>query len=595
LLFSAIVVASCQALLSPQARAHEVGAEVYYVDAAASGSGVGSSWENAFPKLQDALRVSGAGDEIRIAVGVYVPDDQGELDATFQVPSGVTLRGGYVGATRTRFMHEQGIGPVKTVLSGDLFGNDDGTASGISDNARTVLTVASAEKQVVLQSLTITGGQGVAPMRSAPRAGGVHVEASSVLLRDVYLEGNQSAAGSAITCGQGADVTLVNCVLADNQSTSTGLAGALYASGDAKVVIRSSRWQGNKALGSGAAFVAAGNSDLRIEGSLILGNFADEAGAGIVTESAKVSIVSCRIIGNRAYQHGALVFSTDELVEVTGTEILGNVAILVGTSAMRCMSHCIIRSSTIAGNVMDGPVSAGAAAVSVEGVVVKFNNSIVWGNTATILASVPQVLLGLGAIQACYSDVGGLETTYCGETSFDLDPGFAGIGGPDGIIGTIDDTSALSGDSPCIDVGDPIGAGSVDVSGTPRLLDGDLDGTSIVDIGAREFGHASVAVVEQDSPHIESIELLIGVTPGMDGTLLIGMQRGLVPLPPYGLLMIEPDAGFSRMGLGVSTGYFRVSMQPVRGLEGSLFVQALATDASKATGTLSNVVRVELP
>ena len=52
-------------------------AEVIYVDDDASGTGDGSSWENAYPYLQDALAAAEAAAEpitVRVAQGLYTPD-----------------------------------------------------------------------------------------------------------------------------------------------------------------------------------------------------------------------------------------------------------------------------------------------------------------------------------------------------------------------------------------------------------------------------------------------------------------------------------------------------------------------------------------
>ena len=128
-------------------------------------------------------------------------------------------------------------------------------------------------------------------------------------------------------------------------------------------------------------------------------------------------------------------------------------------------------------------------------------NSIVWGNTWGQISS--------GAVS--YSDVQG---GYPGEGNFDADPMFTRQGYWD-VNGTPDnlwDDIWIDGDyhllptSPCIDVGDnnsvPVDFSDLDSDANTaepipwdlnrrgRIVDGDCNGTDIVDMGAYEFAHA---------------------------------------------------------------------------------------------------------
>ena len=72
------------------------------VDVDAVGFNNGLGWANAFNCLQDALAVEGEIKEIRVAQGVYKPD-QGiwvtphDRTATFRIRSGLSIKGGYAG------------------------------------------------------------------------------------------------------------------------------------------------------------------------------------------------------------------------------------------------------------------------------------------------------------------------------------------------------------------------------------------------------------------------------------------------------------------------------------------------------------------
>ena len=82
-------------------------AEIIYVDADANGANDGTSWEDAYSYLQDALADANSSvdvNQIWVAKGVYKPDQNladpnGSSDryATFKLISGVALKGGYAG------------------------------------------------------------------------------------------------------------------------------------------------------------------------------------------------------------------------------------------------------------------------------------------------------------------------------------------------------------------------------------------------------------------------------------------------------------------------------------------------------------------
>jgi len=71
-----------------------------YVNRNANGAGDGTSWDDAYNYLQDALAAAANGDEIWIVEGVYKPDEGsgvtlGDRTATFQLRNGVALYGGF--------------------------------------------------------------------------------------------------------------------------------------------------------------------------------------------------------------------------------------------------------------------------------------------------------------------------------------------------------------------------------------------------------------------------------------------------------------------------------------------------------------------
>ena len=128
--------------------------DVLPVDAEATGNETGTTWKNAFTELQPALDSAEAGDEIWITQGTYVPsearDPGDERTATFEIPAGVELYGGFTGNERER--SERDPENNTTILSGDRGVEDDA-----ADNCYHVVTTRG-DAETVVDGVTITGG-----------------------------------------------------------------------------------------------------------------------------------------------------------------------------------------------------------------------------------------------------------------------------------------------------------------------------------------------------------------------------------------------------------------------------------------------------
>jgi hypothetical protein len=142
---------------------------------------------------------------------------------------------------------------------------------------------------------------------------------------------------------------------------------------------------------------------------------------------------------------------------------------------------------------------------------VSLSNLILWGNTAVISGS-QMYNLKAGVILTTSLVQGGLfgsgvynaggSTVINGGGNLDDDPEFLRDPDPgtDGNWDGVDDDYGdlhLKVNSPAIDTGtDSAISLPTDLDGSPRIVDGDADGTPAVDMGAYEFPSAQVLTVD---------------------------------------------------------------------------------------------------
>ena len=138
-------------------------APIIYVKADATGANDGSSWENAYTNLHDALENYNANDEIWVAAGTYLPQNPSAwpdtLKRTFYIHQNVSLYGGFNG-TETA-LHQRDPSNHETVLSGDINGDDvtDDFETNKEDNVINVMYIDLTSTSSVIDGFTISGGQ----------------------------------------------------------------------------------------------------------------------------------------------------------------------------------------------------------------------------------------------------------------------------------------------------------------------------------------------------------------------------------------------------------------------------------------------------
>jgi hypothetical protein len=253
------------------------------------------------------------GDEILVADGVYRPDQggqksQGDRTASFDLPAGVTLKGGYAG--------DGAVNPdardprqYPTILSGDLLGDDLQGTLNRDDNSYHVVTARGLFPPPRLDGFTIQSGQadGANPNQFG---GGLYVTAGSPEVVNCTFKSNTAVFGGAIATVQAAPV-LANCKLTGNQALLFG--GALYNE-DGAVALTNSLMAGNS---TGLAAILGSSALYNVGGSVILNNctVADNAApqgraiASLVWGSPVVGQIMAT--NSILYNGGEEIFSSD--------------------------------------------------------------------------------------------------------------------------------------------------------------------------------------------------------------------------------------------------------------------------------------------
>jgi parallel beta-helix repeat protein/predicted outer membrane repeat protein len=304
------------AFLSPSA------AKVIYVDANAPGFNNGSSWDHAYNYLQDALAASISGDEIRVAQGIYKPDQSsatpygsGDRYATFQLINGVALNGGYAGYDQP-YPNKRDPNTYESTLSGDLAGNDtkvNSPRSLVTDPCRAencihVVTGSGTDVSTILDGFIITGGNAnKLNVSTMDNGGGMYNNSGSPTMINCTFTQNMAVDGAGAYCFE-SNSAFENCTFSTNgvpEGSTNPCGTGLYSSYSNIRVIKSSfRNNYTENSGDGAGICNWHTSTILSECTFI-DNSSTGEGGGIHNERrSTVQLRDCSFIGNSAQQNG---------------------------------------------------------------------------------------------------------------------------------------------------------------------------------------------------------------------------------------------------------------------------------------------------
>jgi predicted outer membrane repeat protein len=337
--------------------------KIIYVDDDAAGINDGSSWTDAYLCLQNALMSAQPGDEIRVAQGIYKPDQEvppgqdgsvaasGDRRATFQLINGVDIKGGYAGLSGPD-PNEREISLYETILSGDL-NDDDNDVNDPCDLLteptrveNSYVVVTGFNVNCLLDGFTISGGNADGSIENPSQntlGGGMSINLSSMTITNCTFRNNTArAGGGAISSMSGEGPTLNNCIFTRNSG--------------GYIVKMGSRAQ---IFGGGGGMY---NNDNRptLTNCTFIENYAP-TGGGMYNSSAmlnnsncSLTLTNCTFSGNRTETHGGGMFNNDCNATLTDCIFTANSAQRTGGGIANGLSNLTLTNCTFRENLTDG-------------------------------------------------------------------------------------------------------------------------------------------------------------------------------------------------------------------------------------------------
>lgn len=278
---------------------------IVYVDSAATGSNNGTSWLNAYPHIDSALKYSHLNNvdlEIRIAKGTYIPTKKAYVgttpmtttdnkDKTFHITNGTSIYGGYPhgGGTRNPLLY-----PV--ILSGQLNSNEQ---------AYHVLYQAGGSGTSHIEGITLMNGNCPSgSFTSVAYGGGYYNEdAVDVIFNQVKFIQNNAWIGGAAFFSSG-DARFIQCQFEGNSALQS-IGGVFSDMGS--MYFRGCVFYNN----ANGCFRSDLNGYVEASSTLFVGNTNGYGGVMFVTLSDEVAFKSCTFYGNQAAFSGGALYTPE--------------------------------------------------------------------------------------------------------------------------------------------------------------------------------------------------------------------------------------------------------------------------------------------
>ncbi|MCE5229053.1 hypothetical protein LLG95_05590 [bacterium] len=316
-----------------------------YVKQGAAGGNNGTSWADAFTKLNSALENARPGDEIWVAAATYKPTKGTDRTISFVLPEDVAIYGGFAG-TETERSQRDWASRV-TTLNGNI-----GSTTTPLDNSYHVVIGASL---ATLDGFTVKNGRADSSVSSSKSGAGLYCDGATTmsLVNCTFSDNTATSCGGAIY-NTGDAQTIMNCRFLNNSVISDsvfkighsptgyiGCGGALYNSGHSLKIINAV-FNGNSVdadFASGGAVHNYGTSPTLIgcafNNNIVSGRLVYHAGGGLYNWSNGLTMSGCTLRGNKAfggsgYGRGGAVSNYGKSGTITNCKIIENSADDVG-------------------------------------------------------------------------------------------------------------------------------------------------------------------------------------------------------------------------------------------------------------------------
>jgi Right handed beta helix region/Secretion system C-terminal sorting domain len=274
---------------------------VLYVNAnVSSGDGTGNSWATAIPDLAEALKWARQQNnftaanplKIYVAKGTYKPlysalntgyTSDGGRNNAFVLVKNVQLYGGFAGIESSPNERDPKNAANKSILSGDLNGDDEvnATITANADNVNHVVLAVGNVETALLDGFTIVGG-------NANTATNITVNSQTI-----------SQDKGAGIYNHGASPKITNCIVSGHTAIGDNGGAGIY-NHSAAPLIMNTLLTGNKTLGnaSGAAIYSAFSSPKLLNVTVVGNNGAANQSAAIYHYVSSPIIINTVVYGN---------------------------------------------------------------------------------------------------------------------------------------------------------------------------------------------------------------------------------------------------------------------------------------------------------